>query len=88
MKLELTMRWCASSLTFLATAGEYWPEKEDAYAYLFTFRWRCHLLWESTNRADIVAQSCLDSRLQYESLEGLMNFLAFLVPELWQNKQK
>jgi len=29
-----------------------------------------------------------DSRLQYESLEGLMDFLAFLVQTLWQNKQK
>jgi len=30
----------------------------------------------------------LDSRLQYESLEGLMDFLTFLVQKLWQNKQK
>ena len=30
----------------------------------------------------------LDYRLQYESLEGLMDFLAFLVQKLWQNKQK
>jgi len=30
----------------------------------------------------------LDSRLQYESLEGLMNFLEFLVQTLWQSKQK
>jgi len=30
----------------------------------------------------------LDSRLQYESLEGLMDFLAFLVQKLRQNKQK
>jgi len=28
------------------------------------------------------------SRLQYESLEGLMDFLAFLVDKLWQNNQK
>ena len=27
----------------------------------------------------------LDSRLQYESLEGLMDFLAFLVQKLWPN---
>jgi len=26
----------------------------------------------------------LDSRLQYEFLEGLMDFLAFLVQKLWQ----
>jgi len=30
----------------------------------------------------------LDSRLQYEILEGLMDFLAFLVQMLRQNKQK
>jgi len=30
----------------------------------------------------------LDSRLQYEFSEGLMDFLAFLVQTLWQNKQK
>jgi len=30
----------------------------------------------------------LDSRLQYESSEGLMDFLAFLVEKLWQNMQK
>jgi len=29
-----------------------------------------------------------DFRLQYASLEGLMDFLAFLVQKLWQNKQK
>jgi len=26
LKLEPTMGWCALSLIFLATAGEYWPE--------------------------------------------------------------
>jgi len=30
----------------------------------------------------------LDSRLQYGSLKGLMDFLAFLVQKLWQSKQK
>ena len=30
----------------------------------------------------------LDFRLQHESLEGLMDFLAFLVQKFWQNKQK
>jgi len=30
----------------------------------------------------------LDSRLQYESLEGLMDFLTFLVQKLRQSKQK
>jgi len=38
-----------------------------------------HILWH---------KDFLDSRLQYESLEGLMDFLAFLVQKLWQNKQK
>jgi len=28
------------------------------------------------------------SKLQYESLEGLIDFLAFLVQTLWQNKHK
>jgi len=28
----------------------------------------------------------LDSKLQYKSLEGLMDFLVFLVQKLWQNK--
>jgi len=45
--------------------------------------------WEPTNRADFVAHSFfLDSRLQYESLEGLMDFLAFLVQKVCQNQQK
>jgi len=30
----------------------------------------------------------LDSRLQYEYLEGLMDFLTFLGQKLWQKKQK
>jgi len=30
----------------------------------------------------------LDSRQQYQPLEALMNFLAFLVQTLWQSKQK
>jgi len=30
----------------------------------------------------------LDSRQQYESSEGLMDFLAFMIQKLWQNKQK
>jgi len=29
----------------------------------------------------------VDSRLQYESLEGLMDLLAFLVQKLWRNNQ-
>jgi len=43
--------------------------------------------WESTNRVDFVAQSFLDSRLQYESLKGLMDFLAFVVEQLWYNNR-
>jgi len=38
-----------------------------------------HILW---------LKVVLDSRLQYESLEGLMDFLAFLVQKLWQSKHK
>ena len=34
--------------------------------------------WESNNPSDFVTRSCLDSRLQYESFEGLMDFLTFL----------
>ena len=41
--------------------------------------------WESNNPSDFVAESFFG--LQYESLEGLMDFLAFLVQTLWQNKQ-
>jgi len=44
--------------------------------------------WESTNRADFVAQNLFRSWLQYESSEGLMDVLAFLVPKLWPNFQK
>jgi len=44
--------------------------------------------WESNNRADFVAQFFFYSRLQNESLEGLMDILAFLVQTLRQNKQK
>ena len=44
--------------------------------------------WESNNPSDFVTQSSLDSRLQYECLEGLMDFLAFLVQKFWPNKQK
>jgi len=43
---------------------------------------------ELKNQADFVAQSFFDSRLQHESLEGLMDFQAFMVQKLWQNKQK
>jgi len=44
--------------------------------------------WESNNPSDFVTQIFLDPGLQYESLEGLMDFLGFLVQNLWQNKQK
>ena len=44
--------------------------------------------WGSNNPSDFVAQSFLDSRLQYKSSEGLMDFPAFLVQKLWRNKQK
>jgi len=44
--------------------------------------------WELNKPSDFVAESFFDSKLEYESLEGLMNCLAFLVQKLWQNKQK
>ena len=44
---------------------------------------------ESNHPSDLVTRTkfffILDSRLQYESLEGLMDFLAFLVQKLWPN---
>ena len=46
------------------------------------------ILWELNNRADFVAQSFLESRLQYELSEGLTDFLVFLVNTSRQNKQK
>jgi len=42
---------------------------------------------ESNHLSDLVTQVFLDSRLQYESFEGLMDFLAFLVQKLWSNFQ-
>ena len=42
--------------------------------------------WESKIHQILWLKVFLDSRLQYESLEGLMDFLAFLVQKLWQNK--
>ena len=46
------------------------------------------IAWQANNRADFMAQHFLDSRLQYESLEGLMDFLVFQVLRLWQNNWK
>jgi len=40
---------------------------------------------ESKHPSDLVTRSFLDSRLQYEPLEGLMDLLAFLVQALWPN---
>ena len=40
---------------------------------------------ESNHPSDLVTRSFLDSRLHYESLEGLMDFLAFPVQKLWPN---
>jgi len=54
---------------------------------LFAFGWWRHILGVE-QPPDFVAESFLDSRLQYESLVGLMDFLAFLVQKLWQDKQK
>jgi len=44
--------------------------------------------WGPTNRTEFVVQSFLDSRLQHETSVGLMDFLAFLLQKLRQNKQK
>ena len=41
------------------------------------------ILWEPNSRAYFVAQTFLDSRLQYEYLEGVIDFIMFLVPNLW-----
>jgi len=38
---------------------------------------------ESNHPSDLVTRSFLDSRLQYETIEGLMDFLAILVQKLW-----
>jgi len=43
---------------------------------------------ESNHPSDLVTRRCLDSMLQYESLEGLIDFLAFLVQKLWPNFRK
>ena len=40
---------------------------------------------ESNHPSDLVTRTILDSRLQYESFEDLMDFLAFLVQKLWPN---
>ena len=40
---------------------------------------------ESNHPSDLVTRGFLDSRLQYESLEGLTDFLGFLVQKLWPN---
>jgi len=47
------------------------------------FWWRHHPI----QRADIVGQRFLDARLEYESLELLIEFLAFLVQKLCQKIQ-
>jgi len=39
------------------------------------------ILWELNQRADFVARICIG--FYYVSLEGLLNFLAFLFPKLW-----
>ena len=44
--------------------------------------------WGRTIHRILWLEVFLDSRLQYESLEGVMDFLAFLVQKLWKNKQK
>jgi len=40
---------------------------------------------DSKHPSDLVTRRFLDPRLQYESLEGLVDFLAFLIQKLWPN---
>jgi len=58
----------------------YW---EDVYAYLFTVGYWCDILGVEQPIRFCDSKFFLDSRLQYESLEGSMDFLAFLVQTLW-----
>ena len=61
---------------------------EDAYAYIVYIRIMTSLPGCRTIHRILWLEVFLDSRLQYESLAGLMDFLAFLIKTLWQNKQK
>jgi len=51
---------------------------ERMFMHIFLHLHDVIIPWEPTNRADFVTQNFLDSRLQDESLEGLMDFQAFL----------
>jgi len=42
---------------------------------------------ESNHPSDLGTRSFFYSRLQCESLDGLMDFLAFLIQKLWPNFQ-
>jgi len=44
--------------------------------------------WESKNQADFVDQSLFGFWDTIRVFRGLMDFLAFLVQKLWQNKRK
>jgi len=44
--------------------------------------------WESTKTILWLNFFLFYSRLNYASLEGMMDFLAFLVQTLWQNKRR
>ena len=61
---------------------------EDAYAYIVHIRIMTSFPGCRTIHRILWLEDFLDSRLQYESLEGLMDFLEFLVQTLWKNKQK
>ena len=55
-------------------------QREGRFCFSLVF-----LLWRhlTDNEPKLWLKLWLDSRLEYESLEPLMDFLAFLVPKLW-----
>jgi len=59
------------------------------YLYIFVYIWMMTSYPGSRTIHQILwLKIVLDSRLQYESVEGLIDFLAFLVQNVWQNNQK
>jgi len=45
-----------------------------------------NILWEWTNRTDFVAESFIGFMAIIRVLEGLIDFVAFLVQKLWHGK--
>ena len=43
--------------------------------------------WAPIQRANVLAEVFLESKISSESLEPLIDFLAYLEPKLWQKKQ-